>query len=233
VTLLALGKPDAAERNIPGAAAGHIQVSAAASRDLTKPTISAMATNVDQPANTMLRRDGELERLLPRVASGDRIALKNLYERTAAKLYGICLRVVGDEAEAQDVLQDTFTTVWTKAGRFDPVKASAITWLSVLARNRAIDRVRARRAPAASLDDAEEVPSDSPSQLDVLERDEDAARLKNCLDELDERARSMIRTAFFDGASYPELARREGVPLSTMKSLIRRGLMRLRGCLER
>lgn len=192
-----------------------------------------MTTSVDQPANPTLRRDGELERLLPRVASGDRDALKHLYERTSAKLYGICLRIMGDEGEAQDVLQDTFTTVWTKADRFDPGKARAITWLSVLARNRAIDRLRARRAPAASLDDAEEVPSASPSQLDVLERDEDAARLKNCLDELDERARLMIRTAFFEGASYPELARREGVPLPTMKSLIRRGLMRLRGCLER
>ena len=67
----------------------------------------------------------------------------------------------------------------------------------------------------------------------MLERAEDAARLRDCLDELDERARAMIRAAFFDGASYPELAEREEVPLPTMKSWIRRGLMRLRGCLER
>lgn len=192
-----------------------------------------MIISVDRPANLILRRDGELEQLLGSVASGDRVALKHLYERTSAKLYGICLRVMADEGEAQDVLQDVFTTVWTKADRFDPAKASAMTWLSVLARNRAIDRLRARRVPAASIDEAEDVPSDGPSQLDVLERNEDAARLKKCLDELDERARLMIRTAFFDGASYPELARREGVPLPTMKSLVRRGLMRLRGCLER
>jgi RNA polymerase sigma-70 factor (ECF subfamily) len=189
---------------------------------------------VDQLATMTADRGSaaDINDLLAAIAAGERGALKSLYERTSAKLYGICVRVLGDHGEAQDVLQEVFTTVWTKAARFDPAKASAVTWLSVLARNKAIDRLRARREPGAPLDEAAELASDEPSQLDVLERSNDAARLRECLDRLDERARSMIRAAFFDGASYPELARREDVPLPTMKSWIRRGLMRLRKCLE-
>jgi RNA polymerase sigma-70 factor (ECF subfamily) len=197
--------------------------------------IAGMKPGMERETATRMdaRHSNELERLLAAVERGDPAALRELYRRTSAKLYGICLRVLADEGEAQDVLQEVYTRVWAKAGTFDPAKAGAITWLSVLARNKAIDRLRARRAPGASLDDAAAVPSGEPSQLEVLEQAEDARRLRDCLDEIDERARAMIRSAFFDGASYPELAQREEVPLATMKSWIRRGLMRLRGCLER
>jgi RNA polymerase sigma-70 factor (ECF subfamily) len=181
---------------------------------------------------TQERTSAGVDTLVLRVAEGDRLALKSLYDRTAAKLYGICRRVTGDETEAQDVLQEVFLLVWRKAARFDPAKASAITWLATLARNKAVDRIRARRQASAPLDEADEIASDAPSQFDVIESAEDAGRLTHCLEELDERARSMIRTAFFEGATYPELAEREGVPLATMKSWIRRGLIRLRGCLE-
>lgn len=175
----------------------------------------------------------ELARLIAQVASGRHAALKQLYELTSAKLYGIGLRILRDEAEAQDLLQDVYTLVWTKADRFDSAKASAITWLATLTRNKAIDRLRAARPPAAGLAAAETLADDGPSAIDVIEQAEDAARLGHCLEELDERARLMIRSAFLDGASYPELAKREGVPLPTMKSWIRRGLIRLKGCLER
>jgi RNA polymerase sigma-70 factor (ECF subfamily) len=193
-----------------------------------------MGGAVDRPAGLIIqnRPSADVDGLVLRVAQGDRFALKSLYERTAAKLYGICRRVTGDESEAQDVLQEVFVLVWGKASRFDPAKASAITWLATLARNKAVDRVRARRQATAPIEEADQVASDDPSQLDVIESAQDAGRLTRCLEELDERARSMIRTAFFDGATYPELARREGVPLATMKSWIRRGLIRLRGCLE-
>jgi RNA polymerase sigma-70 factor (ECF subfamily) len=189
---------------------------------------------MDRPAGLILQRSrSELDRLLLAAGSGERPALRQVYERISPKLYGICLRVLGNEAEAQDALQDVFTTVWRKAGQFDPAKASASTWLSVLARNKAIDRLRARRDSGGPIADAADLASDEPSQLDVLEQAEDAERLKRCLEELDERARAMIHSAFFDGTSYPQLAEREAVPLPTMKSWIRRGLLRLRGCLER
>ena len=182
---------------------------------------------------TELRSSDELAALIGAVAAGDRAAFRAVYERTSAKLYGICLRLLGSEAEAEDVLQEAYVTVWRNARRFESAKASAITWLAVIARNKAIDRLRRRRPVADGLEAAAEVPDDGPLATAVIEQKDDARRLAHCLDELDERARAMIRAAFLDGASYPELAEREGVPLGTMKSWIRRGLMRLRGCLER
>jgi RNA polymerase sigma factor (sigma-70 family) len=182
---------------------------------------------------TELRSSDELAALIGAVAAGDRAAFRAVYERTSAKLYGICLRLLGSEAEAEDVLQEAYVTVWRNARRFDSAKASAITWLAVIARNKAIDRLRRRRPVADGLEAAAEVPDEGPLATAVIEQKDDARRLAHCLDELDERARAMIRAAFLDGASYPELAEREGVPLGTMKSWIRRGLMRLKGCLER
>lgn len=174
----------------------------------------------------------ELVELLGAVARGDRAALADLYARTSAKLYGICVRLMGSDADAQDVLHDAYLTVWRNAARFDPAKASAITWLAVLTRNKAIDRLRQRRAPTEQVDAAAELADASPSAFEIIELDEDRQRLTECLERLDERPRAMIRSAFFTGATYPELAAQEGVPLGTMKSWIRRGLINLRGCLE-
>lgn len=183
-------------------------------------------------STTSTQASRELNPLLRLVSSGDRRALAELYSRTSAKLFGICVRLLGSEAEAEEVLQDIYLTVWKKADRFDPVKASPITWLAVLARHKAIDRLRLRRLGTDPIEAAGEVADERPSALDLLESAEDRDRLNACLEELDERQRSMIRCAFLDGATYPELAEREGVALGTMKSWIRRGLLRLRGCLQ-
>ena len=190
---------------------------------------------MDHPAVTSSTKGAshELVALLKSVANRDGLALRALYDRTSAKLYGICLRLMGDQGEAQDVLQDVYLTVWRNAGRFDSSKASAITWLAVLTRNKAIDRLRQRRGGHEDLEAAAEIADDAPSALELVEKAEDRTRLMDCLDQLEERARTMIRAAFFDGATYPQLAEREGVPLATMKSWIRRGLLRLRGCMER
>lgn len=174
----------------------------------------------------------ELVELLGAVAGGDRSALAAVYARTSAKLYGICLRLMESDADAQDVLHDAYLTVWRKADRFDPSKASPITWLAVITRNKAIDRLRQRRAPADPDSAAAEIPDDGPSALDVIVGDQERERLARCLGQLDERARKMIRSAFFRGVTYAELAAEEDVPLGTMKSWIRRGLISLRGCLE-
>ncbi|HEY0165317.1 MAG TPA: sigma-70 family RNA polymerase sigma factor [Sphingomicrobium sp.] len=190
---------------------------------------------MDSPAPMVMNRASShaLTPLMHSVASGNRGALAELYSRTSAKLFGICLRVLGSEAEAEEVLQEIYLTVWDKAGRFDEGKASPITWLAVLARNKAIDRLRVRRIATDPIEEASGVRDDNPSALDVLETAQEQQRLAGCLDELDEQQRAMIRSAFLDGATYPELAEREGVPLGTMKSWIRRGLLRLRGCLQR
>ena len=193
-----------------------------------------MGGAMDRPAAPLSRASAshELSPVLHAVASGNRPALRDLYGRTSSKLYGICIRLLGDEAEAEEVLQDVYLTVWNNAGRFDPAKASPITWLAVLTRNKAIDRLRRRRLGSLPLDTVSEVADERPSAFDVLQRVEDEERLSGCLEELDEQPRKMIRAAFLDGATYPELAEREGVPLGTMKSWIRRALLRLRGCLQ-
>lgn len=182
---------------------------------------------------TEVRPSHELDPLLRLIAHGDSGALSDLYDRTSSKLFGICVRLLGNHGEAEEVLQEVYLTVWKKAERFDPGKASPITWLAVLARNKAIDRLRRHRLATDPIESAGDVADDQPSALDVLERVEEQGRLNGCLEELDHQQREMIRAAFLDGATYPELAEREGVPLGTMKSWVRRGLLRLRGCLQR
>ena len=109
------------------------------------PFASGMNTIMDGIADDRASADrAQLVRLLANVAQGDRHAFSVLYDQTSAKLYGVCLRLLSSEAEAQDALQDAYVTVWQKAARFDPAKASAITWLWVLTRNKAIDRLRRR-----------------------------------------------------------------------------------------
>lgn len=181
----------------------------------------------------MLTRD-ELAVALVQAGQGDRSAFRTVYEATSAKLFGVCLRILPDRQTAEDVLQDTYVTVWRKAASFDASRASPITWLVTIARNRAIDRLRSA-APmrnAAPVEDAHDLADSGPLASDVVEQADEAARLNGCLETLEDRARAVIRTAFFEGATYDELARRENVPLGTMKSWIRRGLMRLRSCLE-
>ena len=179
-------------------------------------------------------RRRQLVAAIARVAGGDRAALRLVYSETSAKLFGVCLRILGDRSEAEDVLQDVYLTVWRKAASFDEAVASPITWLVAIARNRSIDRLRSAGPRAhAPLEAAAEVPDEGLSALERLEIGEDQARLKNCLQELEERQSVAIRSAFLDGFTYEELAMRNRVPLGTMKSWIRRGLLKLRACLER
>jgi RNA polymerase sigma-70 factor (ECF subfamily) len=178
--------------------------------------------------------DADLILLLGAVGNADDAALSTLYNRTSPKLYGICLRLLPREADAQEVLQDTYLAVWHKAITYDASKAGPITWLAAIARNRAIDRLRAnnrlrrRHHMAASLDEAHDVPDHAPAALDVLEAKQEHERVAKCLLDLDIRQQAMIRAAFFDGATYSDLAKREAMPIGTMKSLIRRGLLRMR-----
>jgi RNA polymerase sigma factor (sigma-70 family) len=176
----------------------------------------------------------QLAAALVRVAGGDRTALRIVYQDTAAKLYGVCLRILKDRAEAEDVLQDVFVTVWRKAASFDPGRASPITWLVAIARNRSIDRVRssALNRKSEPIETAEVVRDAAPAAIDQIMQAEEHARLRTCLGELEERQSNAVRSAFLDGMTYEQLAERMGVPLGTMKSWIRRGLLKLRACLE-
>lgn len=186
---------------------------------------------------TTNERRGEqtpLDKLLTEIALGSRPAFEKLYRDCAPQLFAICLRIVSQRSEAEDVLQEVFATVWRKAAQYDIERAGAMTWLSMIARNKAIDRLRSQPSSrqAEPLDMAEQIadPTASP-QLDA-QASADRDRLADCLQQLDAQRRSLIRTAFFDGSTYEDLARRIGSPLGTVKSWIRRALMQLRECLE-
>lgn len=175
----------------------------------------------------------ELSEVLVQVAFGNQRAFAELYRRTAAKLFGICLRMLADHGEAEEVLQEIYTTVWRRAESFDAGRASAITWLIALARNKAIDRLRQRHEHqlyrSADLDD---LVDERPGPATQAEATQEHRRLWECLQALEPRQRHSVREAFFSGSTYSELAARCHVPLGTMKSWIRRGLLQLRTCLD-
>lgn len=174
-----------------------------------------------------------LEQLLTRTAAQDRHAFAELYRQTSARLFGVCWRMLRDREESEEVLQEVFTTVWRRAATFEPERAAALTWLVTLTRNRAIDRLRQRRERVMDDPiDLERMPDERAGPPAEAEASQDYVRLRDCLEQLESKQRSSVREAFFSGATYKELAERCQVPLPTMKSWIRRGLMQLRSCLE-
>lgn len=171
---------------------------------------------------------------MARLAAGDQAALEDIYRATRVKLFGICLRILGDRKEAEDALQDVYVNLWQRADRYDPARASPIAWLAAFARNRAIDRLRTGkvRGGAVPVEEAAPLPDESPLADALLVDAEQTAQIHKCLGALDARTQGHIRAAFFEGKTYAQLAEAAEVPLGTMKSWIRRGLQRLRTCLE-
>ena len=174
----------------------------------------------------------ELVEGLARVAAGDLSSLSEVYRRTSHKLFGICLRILRDEAEAEEVLQDVYVAVWRNSARFDPNTASPITWLATIARNRAIDRLRSagsrNRHPSEPIETGGD-PSHSVTAAASLS--EQRTELADCLGLLEQSQAEAIRAAFFEGLTYSELAARSRVPVATMRSRMRRSLLKLRDCL--
>ncbi|NBW74929.1 MAG: sigma-70 family RNA polymerase sigma factor [Sphingomonadaceae bacterium] len=173
---------------------------------------------------------------LSRTSGGDRSALREVYDLTAGKLFGICLRICRDRDAAEDVLQDVYLKVWNRAGRFNVERASPITWLSAIARNAAIDWVRSNNPSSVAATPGgdswqAEPTSEELGAFETLEAAQTRMRLERCLDQLGPQQGGAIRAAFLDGFTHSELAARLSVPLGTMKSLVRRGLLHLRECL--
>jgi RNA polymerase sigma-70 factor (ECF subfamily) len=177
-------------------------------------------------------RDG-IERLLGRVALGDRAAFSALYEATSAKLFGLCLRVLGERAEAEDALQEVYVRIWHNAHRYRVNGLSPMTWLIAVARNHAIDRLRVRRKGHGGVDEADSLPDPAPGPEAAAVAGGERARLAACLDELPEARAEAVRRAYLEGETYAELAARFAVPLNTMRTWLRRSLIRLRECLDR
>lgn len=171
-----------------------------------------------------------LANLLHMIGAGDASAFRHLYDATAPKLFGVILRILHERGEAEDVLQEVYTTVWRKAAEFDASRASPITWMATIARNRAIDRLRARSSrPSAPLETAAEVRDDRAGADEIVIASDEARRLLTALATLDRRHAEAIRSTYFEGLTYEALAEREGVPVGTLKSWVRRGLIRMKG----
>ncbi|PZX16244.1 RNA polymerase sigma-70 factor (ECF subfamily) [Palleronia aestuarii] len=175
----------------------------------------------------------DIERLIHRVSLGDRGAFLALYDATSAKLFGICLRVLKNRADAEEALQESFVKVWRNAGRYAANGLSPMTWLITIARNTAIDRLRSRRSDTASGDVPWDLPDQGAGPEDVAIASSEARRINDCLEELDKDRAQAVRGAYLDGLSYKELAERHGVPLNTMRTWLRRSLQALRECLDR
>lgn len=176
-----------------------------------------------------------LEQMISRVALGDRAAFDALYDATSAKLHAVCLSLLKDRPEAEDVLQEVYVRVWRNADRYAVNGLSPMTWLITIARNRAIDRLRAHaaRPVAAPAEAAEGLVSSEPTPEAAAMRAQERSMLAECLAELGEPQAGAVRAVYLEGLSYADLADREGVPLNTLRSWLRRSLLRLRECVSR
>jgi RNA polymerase sigma-70 factor (ECF subfamily) len=198
-----------------------------------------------KPVADWTQRSLELSRLLARAGVGDRAAFATLYEQTSSHLFAVVLRINRDRAQAEDILQEVYVRVWRAAQSFDAAQSQPLTWLTSIARHRAIDSLRREQTQprlqtpgAAAGADAEDedvydtVADAAPGPLDLLSRATDARALGECMDKLSALQRQSVALAFYQGLSHAEVADQLRQPLGTVKSWVRRALLTLKGCLQ-
>ena len=184
----------------------------------------------------------DLSRLLSQAGLGDRAAFATLYERTSSHLYAVVLRINRDRGQAEDVLQEVYVNVWRAARSFDAAQSQPLTWLTSIARNRAIDSLRrAATQPQVHISHpSDEEDSDvydnladpAAGPLEMLSQASDARALSHCMEGLSAQQRQSVALAFYDGLTHAEVASHLGQPLGTVKSWVRRALAALKGCLD-
>jgi RNA polymerase sigma-70 factor (ECF subfamily) len=174
-----------------------------------------------------------LEELLDRVAHGDGAAFERLYDQVAGAVYGVAVRIVRDPAQSEEVAQEVLVEIWRTASRYDPARGGAMAWIMTLAHRRAVDRVRSAQA---AIDRENRVARrDYAVSYDVVAEDVETRlegeRVRRCLETLTELQRESVTLAYYGGHSYREVAELLKVPLGTVKTRMRDGLVRLRDCL--
>lgn len=179
--------------------------------------------------------DRELAGWLASTASGSEQAFQSLYRATAPHLYALLLRILRNEERAEDALQDTYVKVWKKADTYSPERGAPLTWLLSVARYRALDLLR-RQRPEYGLPEEPDVADallvdHSPGPDADNESEQALAAVRDCLGTLQDEQRQSVLLAYYEGLTHQELAARMGAPLGTVKSWVRRGLLRLRDCL--
>lgn len=173
----------------------------------------------------------EIADLIARCSLRDRQAFRDLYRRTSAKLFGVTLRILRNRSEAEEALQEVYVKIWQRADRYVPGGYSPISWLVAVARNHSLDVLRARKPQSADIDTALDVADAGPNPEQAEASRGERSRIDNCLSQLDADKADAVRGAYLDGYSYEELADRHKVPLNTMRTWLRRSLMKLRECL--
>jgi len=176
----------------------------------------------------------DLGQMLAAAALGDRRAFASIYDATGAKLFGLAVRICGRRDWAEDVVQDAFVSIWQHAGDYRAEKGSPLAWMGTIVRNRALDR-RRRDKGDVPIDAAPGSPAwmdAGPSPLDSALASDDAKRIWACLETLEGQQKQAILLAYYEGSTHEELATKLLAPLGTVKSWVRRGLMRLKACLE-
>ena len=169
--------------------------------------------------------------LMARVARGDEAAFAALYDQLAPRVFGLCRRIVRDPAQAEEVAQEALVEVWRTAGRYDPAKGSAASWVLTIAHRRAVDRVRSEQA---STDRERRLATEEVPYDDVVEQATarlERQQVRRCLQDLTDLQREAITLAYYKGYSYREVADLLGAGLPTVKTRMRDGLIRLRDCL--
>jgi RNA polymerase sigma-70 factor (ECF subfamily) len=165
------------------------------------------------------------------IAAGDRDALGQLYDRHAGVVMGLCVRILGSRSEAEETVADIFVELWQRSGRYDPHRAPPFAYLVNLARSRAIDRLRRRRRQADLLAEVAAAPVEgegAPSSYGRALHGQQRVLVRKAMDVLEAEERKVVELAFFRGLTHREIAEELAQPIGTVKTRIRRGLMRLR-----
>ncbi|MDR3417736.1 MAG: sigma-70 family RNA polymerase sigma factor [Nevskia sp.] len=177
-----------------------------------------------------------LAQLLTATAGGDQRAFAQLYRTCSAHLFGVLLRILQRRDWAEEALQDCFLKVWQKSETYEPSRGSPLTWLTTIARYRALDLLRMKRPEVEMPEEGEEPPLSfaDPTQdpVDRAIEGEGIGRLRDCMGGLQDEQRRSVLLAYYEGYTHQELAQAMQAPLGTVKSWVRRGLSRLRECLE-
>ncbi len=186
---------------------------------------------------TISERSARLAGLLARTALADQVAFAELYRQTSAHLYAVALRILREPAMAEETLQEAFVSVWHHAGGYSPAKSQPQTWLASIVRNRCLDRLRRREPDTVTLtrddDDPEiDLPAEGRTPVEMLLAAAEAKSVRDCVDGLEGGQKQAIALAFYQGLSHAEVALHLGQPLGTVKSWVRRGLARLKECLD-